>query len=311
MLNRYSRRNFLLDAATAAASAALALPQAFAQISSHHRVPIGIQLNMVGAELRADMDGTLAALAAIGYRAVEPALFTIRDPQRLKLAINNANLQCPSAHLLFGMVDTEKLLDDACALGVHYAISTTLLPHIRSVSAVGEFIHQLNTLSRDDFKQIAELANSIGEKARQRGLQYAYHNHNFEFRDLGNGETGYAILLQNTDPQLVKFEADVAWMALSGVDPLSILGAHPECFPLLHFRDFSTLQPPNFELSPERNQLLVELGQGKVAFKPIVEFAQLHGVEHYIVDQEPPYRNKTALEAAKIDFDYLSALLNR
>lgn len=309
MEDMVSRRGFLFgSAATLAVASLKALP---GQALGLHRqkMPIGIQLNMVGSELRNDMAGTLVKLAAIGYREVEPALFTIQDPKKLKQAISDAGLRCPSGHLLFGMMDTDKLLDSANELGVRYAISTTLLPRIRAVRGVGEFVHQLNTLSRDDFKQIAELANEIGAKAQKRGLHYAYHNHNFEFRDLGGGETGYSVLLKETDPELVKFEADVAWMALSGHNPLTILRASPGRFPLLHFRDFSALQPPIFELSPERNKLLVELGQGKVPFKPIVQLAKRLHVEHYIVDQEPPYRDKSAFDAAKLDFDYLSGLV--
>jgi hypothetical protein len=54
-------------------------------------------------------------------------------------------------------------------------------------------------MSTDDFRRTAAKANEIGEKAKAVGLKYAYHNHNFEFRDLGGGKTGYEILLQETD----------------------------------------------------------------------------------------------------------------
>ena len=73
---------------------------------------------------------------------------------------------------------------------------------------------------------MAALANRIGEQAKQAGLQYAYHNHNIEFRDYG-GRTGYDILMKETDPERVKFEADCGWMVTAGQNPVEFFHRQP------------------------------------------------------------------------------------
>ena len=119
----------------------------------------------------------------------------------------------------------------------------------------------------------------------------------------------YSIPMKETDPDLVKFEADLGWMVTGGADPLAISKSAPKRFPLLHFKDFAVLNPPVNTLGTDRQQQVVDLGQGLVPFKPIVAEAKKIGIEYYIVDHDPPFKNQTALEAAKIDFDYLSGIL--
>ena len=53
-----------------------------------------------------------------------------------------------------------------------------------------------------DFKAMAEFCNQLGQKAKQAGLQFAYHNHNFEFKDLGHGKPGYDFCLRTPIPIL-------------------------------------------------------------------------------------------------------------
>jgi len=184
-----------------------------------------------------------------------------------------------------------------------------LPPHPPTAASEEAIIQLMNQLNRDDFKRMAQLANEIGEKAHKRGLQYAYHNHNVEFRDCGNGETGYTILLKETDPTLVKFEIDLGWAVTGGANPLKLLRTYPDRFRLLHFKDFAVVQPPVTILGTDRQQQIVELGHGLVPFKPIVEEARKQHVQHFIVDQDPPFHGKTSFDAAKIDFDYVQSLL--
>jgi sugar phosphate isomerase/epimerase len=305
----HSRREFLVSSTAAVTAAAL---QATApELLRAADAPVGpsIQLFMMSAELQHDMPGTLAKLAAIGYKDVEGFFFANHAVKEFRNAVENAGLACTCAHFAFGFEAADKLLDDAGSLGVQFAVSS-MLPPRAPIGASPEAIFALmNNLSRDDFKLMAQLANQIGEKANKRGLHYAYHNHNIEFRDFGNGETGYTILLKETDPNLVKFEIDLGWAATGGANPLQLLRTYPDRLRLLHFKDFSVLQPPVTVLGTGREQQIVELGHGLVPFKPIVAEAKKQHIQHFIVDQDPPFHGKTAFDAAKIDFDYLQGLL--
>ena len=133
-------------------------------------------------------------------------------------------------------------LEEANALGVPYAASSILLPSsdaaAPSAGGGGAVMAKLNSLTLDDFKRIAERANRIGEEAKKAGVQFAYHNHTHEFRDLGAGKTGYAVLLAETDPALVQMEGDCGWMVTAGANPVEFFQRYPKRYRVIHIKDF-------------------------------------------------------------------------
>ena len=170
-------------------------------------------------------------------------------------------------------------------------------------------MQMMNHLTADDFKRMAARANEIGESAKKRGLELAYHNHNVEFRKLQDGKTGYEILLKETDPALVKLEVDAGWVAAGGADPAALIAANADRVRLVHFKDFSTVTPPINELGPEAGGHIVDLGTGVAPLKAAYEAARKAGTEYFIVDHDPPFHGKTALEAAKVDYAYVAGLM--
>jgi len=274
----------------------------------------GVQMYMVIAEFKKDPAGTLAKLAAIGYGYVEAFAMAIANIGEFKRMVGDAGLGCPSGHFAFGFVPTERLLDDASALGVRYAVSSVMPPEQPKIDDLkngnlGAIMEMLNHLTADDFKRMAAKANEIGESARKHGLVFAYHNHNVEFRKLEGGTTGYEILLKETDPSLVKLEVDAGWMAAGGADPAALIAANAERVKLMHFKDFSTVTPPINELGPEAGSHIVDLGAGVAPLKAAYEAARKAGTEYFIVDHDPPFHGKTAMEAAKVDYAYVAVLM--
>jgi len=274
----------------------------------------GVQMYMVIAEFKKDPAGTLAKLAAIGYGYVEAFAMAIANIGEFKRMVGDAGLGCPSGHFAFGFVPTERLLDDASALGVRYAVSSVMPPEQPKIDDLkngnlGAIMEMLNHLTADDFKRMAAKANEIGESARKHGLVFAYHNHNVEFRKLEGGTTGYEILLKETDPSLVKLEVDAGWMAAGGADPAALIAANAERVKLMHFKDFSTVTPPINELGPEAGSHIVDLGAGVAPLKAAYEAARKVGTEYFIVDHDPPFHGKTAMEAAKVDYAYVAVLM--
>lgn len=300
-----SRRRFI---ALAGAGAAATLGSRSAW-SAPSNVPTGIQLYTVKDDLEKDPAGTLKKIAAIGYTEVETAGLPKISAAQFRTLISDAGLRVPSAHLNFGMQDTGKLLEDAAALGVSYVVSSVLLAHPPAHADVNGFLQALNALNADSFKETAALANAIAQQCKAAGFQYAYHNHNFEFRDLGGGQSGYDILLRETDPSLVKFEADTGWMRVAGADPVAFLTRYPERFVMLHIKDFKNLTKPVTTLMGADGPTPTELGRGSIDLKPIVEAGRKAGIKHMFVEQEPPYTEMPALEAAKVDYSTLHGLL--
>jgi sugar phosphate isomerase/epimerase len=308
-----SRRTFL--SLTGAALAGSALSRQTWAASS---LPVGIQLYTVNAELLKDPAGTLRKIAEIGYSEVETAGWGQLSAAQFRDLLRGAGLRAPSAHLMFGMQDTGKLLDDAKTLGAEYAVSSILSANLpaknlqdllKDPKAMQDFFNSLNTMSADDFRRTAAKANEIGLKAKAAGLQYAYHNHNFEFRDLGDGRTGYDILLQETDPSSVKFEADCGWMRVAGKDPVDYLTRYSNRYVMLHIKDFKNITKPVTALLSPDAPIPTELGRGSIDLKAIVIAGRKAGVRHMFVEQEPPFNEVPAMEAAAIDYGVLKSLL--
>ncbi|MGA8090086.1 MAG: sugar phosphate isomerase/epimerase [Terracidiphilus sp.] len=268
----------------------------------------GVQMYVVAADFKKDPTGTLAKLATIGYGYVEAFVRGI-DVEEFKKMVGDAGLGCPSGHFGFGFVATEKLLDDAGVLGVRYVVSSVLPPGPPKNDNMNALLQRLNHLTVDDFKRMAAMANSIGESAKKRGLEFAYHNHNVEFRELEGGVTGYEILLKETDPELVKLEVDAGWMAAGGADPAALIAANAARVRLIHFKDFSTVTPPVNEFGEAAGKHIVNLGTGVAPLKAAYEAAQKAGTEYFIVDHDPPFHGETALEAAKVDYAYVAGLM--
>ncbi len=303
MMQSISRRSFLARASAAAAAVSFRNSAR----ADGARYPLGLQLYMVGKELQADVPGTLKKIRAIGYQHVEYFNLPGLTAPEFRKALDDADLKCHSAHLMLNADDLGPAFADANALGAKYAVSSILLPFNENIQMT-ELLGKLSQLTLDDFKKMAAEANHIGQKAKEAGLQYAYHNHNFEFKDYG-GQTGYDLLLKETDPELVKLELDCGWMSVGGQDPVAYFKKNPNRYRLMHAKDFVALKPSSNSLDPAKRPAITEVGSGKIGWPAIVAAARAAGVEFYYVDHDPPFAGKSAFEAAKIDFDYLQPIL--
>jgi sugar phosphate isomerase/epimerase len=167
----------------------------------------------------------------------------------------------------------------------------------------------LNGLTLDDWKWNAEQFNQVGGKIKKAGLQLGYHNHNFEFRKIGD-VTGYDEFLRLTDPDLVCLELDCGWMAVAGLDPVAYLTRYPKRYRLLHIKDFKRGFTPTTALMSEAPGAPVptELGRGAIDYTGILAAARKGNIRSTFVEQEPPFKEMPALEAIQVDYDYLKKI---
>jgi sugar phosphate isomerase/epimerase len=262
---------------------------------------IGIQLYTVGKELKDDVEGTLKMIRSIGYREVETAGFAGYTAKQFRAALERADLKCSSSHFFnFGSAEPGPLFEEANTLGVHYTVS----------SGMSKFSHEPGgtAMVADDYKAMAGFCNRLGKMAKQAGLQFAYHNHNFEFKDLGDGKVGYDILLENSDSDLVKLELDCGWMIAAGKSPVEYFHQYPNRYRMVHIKDFIKPARPSTSLAAQDVPKGTVLGTGYIDYLPILKAAQAAGVEHFYVEQEPPFIGVTAMDAAAGDYAYVKAL---
>jgi sugar phosphate isomerase/epimerase len=278
--------------------------------------PIGLQLYTVGKEMDADAFGTLKQVAAVGYKTVELSPLTKTPLPDLRKGLDDVGLTSPAGHYMLTdlMTKFDQTVDAAKRLGQHYMIVT--VPWIADPSrikvdpAAGQmafFLALLKSFTLDDYKWNAEQFNKVGEQVKKAGLQLGYHNHNFEFKPYGS-TTGYDEFLRLTDPDLVKLELDCGWVTVAGRDPITYLKKYPDRFRLLHVKDFRKgfARTTGLAEPGPGSPVPTELGRGAIDYSKVLKAARQ--VEYLFVEQEPPFTEMPALEAIRVDYDYLKNL---
>jgi sugar phosphate isomerase/epimerase len=296
-----SRRDFLAGGSMAAAFALMQSKTAYAAASEPM---IGLQLYSVRTLLPKDFAGTLKMVAAAGFRNVEAAGFYDHSATEVKQMMSAAGLNCVSAHYpLTTLLKTEDdTIEYAKALGIEYVICSS--PSVPDPSKFehapgGAWQAMLHSMTANDWKWNAEQFNRIGKKVKAEGMKFGYHNHTMEFRDVG-GTFGLEVLLKETDPSLVTFEMDCAWVVAGGGNPVNLLSKYPTRFRLLHVKDLKPADPQQ----PEK-RTSTELAHGVIDYKPIFAEARKVGIQYAIVEQED--FDLPIPDALKIDFDFMKA----
>ena len=287
-----NRRNFLHKAALGLTAVVAGAGRFRHSTANPLGMPIGLQLYTVRDELANDVTGTIRRVAGIGYKQLEVYEFYGRSASEFRELLQANGLMAPSAHYMTKHIgsDWEKHIAFAKEVGIKYMVNAILEPSERRAF--------------DDYKKLADLFNQAGERTRKAGIQFCYHNHNFEFKVYGD-TTAYDFLLKELDPQLVKFEMDCFWVTHAGQDPVAYFKKHPGRFPLLHIKDLKAGIPAATEMDA-RLGLFAEVGHGTIDWKRIFASAHLGGVEHYFVEQD--FCERPPLESIKMSYKYLNTL---
>jgi sugar phosphate isomerase/epimerase len=164
----------------------------------------------------------------------------------------------------------------------------------------------MGPLGVDGFTKLAAQMNGIGAKAKAAGLQYAYHNHNYEFEKMPDGSFGYDILINQTDHDLVKFEIDCGWMSVAGGDPIAYFKKYPGRFKMIHVKEFEPVSKPSISLSGPDRPKGTNLGEGFIDYKPIFAAGKKAGIEHAFSEQEDPFP-VSQIASAKVAAAFLIA----
>jgi len=256
---------------------------------------IGLQLYTVRDLMKQDFDGTLAKVAAIGYKEVEFAGYFDHSPKDVRAAVDRHGLTAPSAHIDYKSLGEKfpEVIEAAKVVGHDYLVNPWIDEEIRK--------------QPDGWKQAAETFNRAGEACKKAGIQFAYHNHWFEFLPV-NGKLPYDFLLTECDPNLVKMELDLCWITVGGQDPLRYFDRYPGRFPLVHVKDVKRVPPVTAGGAQDFGSSMkdmTEVGSGIIDWKKIFAQSDKAGIKHYFVEHDNP---KKPLESIKTSYDYLARL---
>jgi sugar phosphate isomerase/epimerase len=279
------RRAFLTSLGLAAAGSQLACASVAQNVASGRRLRrVGIQLYTLRDDARRDLERTLADIAGAGYKDVE-LLSSMNNfgmpPARLRQVLDQNGLRAPSTHVGAGELnDLDRQLADAATLGHKYIVLASLPGNERTL---------------DDYKRWADRLNDLGRRSQTHGVWIGFHNEAYDFPPIG-GVVPYDVLVERTDPALVRLQLDTGNMAMGGRDPLEYMKRIGKRYWLFHIKD-----APGLGASTD-----AELGKGVVDFKSIL--ASIDDIDDKLLYVEQETYPGAPLDSARRDYAYIMGL---
>ncbi len=290
------RRKFLTNSALA--TAGLAASNKLMAGAFDDRVKnFGFQAYTVRDVIYKDMPGTLKRLRKAGYDYMEGFDFgngkLLGKPvAEAKKIIEKSKIDLKSIHVMTGAAapnmkgtminEWQMAVDQAAELGAKYIVCAYLMDFERK--------------SIDQYKELSELFVKCGEVAQKSGLQFCYHNHEFEFMEL-DGQIPMDVILSNTDAFNVKLELDIYWVRFADVNPIKFFNANRGRIPLWHVKD----------LSLDEGRPMTEVGNGVIDWKQIFRHQNDSGMQNFFIEQDRNFA-VDSVSSLETSIDYLKKM---
>ena len=262
------RRHFLQSVTLGAAG--LYTNQLFADFSK--KKSLGVQLYSVRDAVSKNLEGALEKLASLGFDNIElfgyNGTFFGKSATEFKSILNKTCISVFSSHHTTGFAikgkgtltdNWEKSVEDLHAIGAKYMACSYLFPNERTT---------------ENYKALPSLLDKSGTVTKAAGIQFAYHNHDFEFQKFEDTLV-YDHILTKTSSDLVKMEMDLYWTSKAGQDPIKYFEKYPGRFELWHVKDMSAGAGE-----------ITEVGNGVIDFDRIFAARKKAGLKHWFIEQD-------------------------
>jgi sugar phosphate isomerase/epimerase len=226
----------------------------------------------------ADVPGSLKKVSDLGYKYVELASYSegkfygytpaefgkmVKD---LDMVVLSSHTQVEAAGIT---LDNAKIMADAHAeLGVKYCVQ----PWVEEVDR-----------NIESYKLMVADWNEVGRIMKDVGIQFGYHNHNFEFMEIEGVVPYYDIFMPEMDADLITMEIDLFWVSKAGQDPVEMFNKYPGRFKLFHLKDMFTNEAPFYDVVKDD---IAAVGEGVIDFKRIMAAKGKAGMEHLFVEDD-------------------------
>ena len=247
-----------------------------------NKIPIALQMYTLREETAKDFAGTLRKVSEIGYAGIELAGWAGISNRELSGLLSEYGMSIAGCHVSLDAIEAsiQKVIEESQAIGN----STVIVP----------FLAEERRTDAAAYKKLAELLNGFGETFLSHGISLAYHNHDFEFKPLDNGQIGMDILLDETSPQLVKAEIDTYWVLVAGMDPVEYLAKRRGRVPLVHIKDRDA-----------NDGFFAEIGSGNLPIDAIIEEASRGRSRWLVVEQDQCRRDP--IESVTMSYNFLKS----
>lgn len=259
---------------------------------------VGIQLYSIRDAMAADTPGSLKKISEMGYKNLELANYADGKfygyaPTEFKKMANDLGMEVVSSHAgveATGITkeNAQKMADDHAALGVKYCVQPWVNEEDRTV---------------ETFKRMVGDWNEVGKIMKEVGIQFGYHNHNFEFKNMDGIVPYYDIYMKELDPNYVTMELDMYWATKAGQDPVEMFEKYPGRFQLFHFKDMSQKSEPFYTVDKDD---ITSVGAGLIDFKRIYDAREKAGMKYLFVEDDNQGNGKP-FEGVKISIDNITS----
>lgn len=280
MRRSHNRREFLKISAAGAMGTMLCSPFGCASAPSGDRKSfgVGLQLYTIRDAMDADVPGSLKKVSDLGYKYLELAQYSGGKfygyaPAEFRKMVQDLDMEVLSSHTQVEAagitLDNAKIMAEAHAeLGVKYCVQ----PWVEEVDR-----------NIESYKKMIADWNEVGRIMKEVGIQFGYHNHNFEFANIDGVVPYYDIFMPEMDADLITMEIDLFWASKAGQDPVKMFQKYPGRFKLFHLKDMYTKEAPFFEVIKDD---ISPVGAGVIDFKRIMAAKEVAGMEHLFVEDD-------------------------
>jgi sugar phosphate isomerase/epimerase len=276
-----SRRDFLAAAASAAALRA----------QKRKHIPVGLLIYAVLADWKKDFDGTLSAVAKMGYEGVELTQYESWTPARAKevrTLLDGLKLKVLATHTepeFFVPGDKMKGM-----IELNHVLGTQSVCCVRGLGTAptGIGYHAKATSEVDAWKELTDVLQSAAQTLKRNKMACSFHNHAVEFQ-AKDGVKPIDILAKSKD---LVFHIDVNVCRRAGADPVAFMKQYPgktECLLLT-------------DGPPDDNRHAPIFGKGDTQWKDVFATAEgVGGVKYYLLTHGAT--DLTPLETVKKDLE--------
>ena len=275
------------------------------------KLPVGVQvygLRDLLENTSENFENVMCQVKAMGYDGVELAGLYGIEPAEIKAILDKVGLIPISAHVPFvDMIeDIDKVIADYSVIGVKFLVMPYMAEEYRPINPEG-------------FESFLPLLKEIGAKINAAGMTFLYHNHDFEFVKLPDGQYGYDKMFDSIPKESLQCELDTCWCDVATKDPNGFINKYAGRLPVVHLKDYIKKGQPKsmYKLIGVEEEESAEaedayfgfraVGFGQMIWEPILENSVKAGAQWVIVEQDEHYE-LDPLECARRSREYLKIL---
>ncbi len=288
MKTKQSRRDFLKLSASGAIGAFvisrsnlknLSAPEQNKSADDIRKFGIGLQLYTIRDAMKTDAPGSLKKVSDIGYKYLEMADYANGKfygylPGDFKKMVNDLDMEILSSHASvspkgISADEAKKMAEDHAKTGAKYCMQP--------------WIDEADRKSIAGYQKMVAEWNKVGKIMKENGIQFGYHNHNFEFGTVEGKVPYFDVFLPEMDKDLMIMELDLFWAEKAGINPVELFKKYPGRFQLFHMKDMYTKEAPFFKTESTD---FAPVGEGVINFKEILAAKKIAGMKYMFVEQD-------------------------